>query len=765
MIVEQRIGRVQRLASEHAHVSIFNIMLRGTFEEYIVGRLMEKLQMAAHAIGDIEALLQGADIADGDEDGATTFEDRILKLVLAALAGKDVEAETRLAETSIEEAKAELEREEANINTMLGSMDGVEYVGPRAPTLPGVIHSMQSRDFTLAALQTLGFRLDSKAPDLYVAEQNGAREYIRFEEHAAAGIRSTLYAPGSGAFQRLVDRVIASGVHDVDDLDHSPAKESEEIARKWVEGFGAKPESVELGDIQRSFGGTALVRVRTTVAHDSYERLVEIPCAHNEHRGGAGPYVLAPLAKTIENPATLGLDIEKLITVASQDEAISEFSRFYLERREQETQAAAGDERKRKRLYDEFTPRLEMTLVGLQGNLYREIKVRARYTFDSEPSYESLLTIAPYRNEVTDGPKLGLCSKSGRRVPTSCLAKCEITGADVLRHLLVKSDISGRLALPEFSAICSLSSKRVLKDELEASSVTGRLVASALLKTSALSGKRAEPAHFALCAFTKAELLNTELVRSEISGKPYRVDQQMRSTVSGKAGHKQEFIFCQETDQPIAPEEAERCEVTGKQVRPGILETCEITGKRVLPSALERCAATGKRALKRLLVTSSRSQARILEAAAIRSSAGKFCTPSEARTCFWSGHKSHPDDLRTCALTRLPINVEFATAEGAPRLRPLVEMLDGVRRTADETRLWDSAAAQIGVALNGRRCQVKAAVLSPAKQHLATCSEVRTFLGIRVHQVGAVYDLTESTVVGRLAVGKRGTNGWIERTR
>ena len=64
MIVEQRIGRVQRLASEHAHVSIFNIMLRGTFEEYIVGRLMEKLQMAAHAVGDIEALLQGVGILD-----------------------------------------------------------------------------------------------------------------------------------------------------------------------------------------------------------------------------------------------------------------------------------------------------------------------------------------------------------------------------------------------------------------------------------------------------------------------------------------------------------------------------------------------------------------------------------------------------------------------------------------------------------------------------------------------------------------------------
>ena len=72
MIVEQRIGRVQRLASEHASVSILNIILKDTFEEYIVGRLMEKLQMAAHAIGDLEALLEASGIDDeGGEDSTT----------------------------------------------------------------------------------------------------------------------------------------------------------------------------------------------------------------------------------------------------------------------------------------------------------------------------------------------------------------------------------------------------------------------------------------------------------------------------------------------------------------------------------------------------------------------------------------------------------------------------------------------------------------------------------------------------------------------
>src|SRR4029077_3728592 len=107
MIVEQRIGRIQRLASEHASVCIFNIILRGTFEEYIVGRLIEKLQMASHAIGDIEALLEASGMDDENEDGVT-FEELIRRLVIASLAGKNVEEATRLAEENITAAKVEL---------------------------------------------------------------------------------------------------------------------------------------------------------------------------------------------------------------------------------------------------------------------------------------------------------------------------------------------------------------------------------------------------------------------------------------------------------------------------------------------------------------------------------------------------------------------------------------------------------------------------------------------------------------------------------
>jgi superfamily II DNA or RNA helicase len=569
MIVEQRIGRVQRLASEHAKVGIFNIMLRGTFEEYIVGRLMEKLQMASHAIGDIEALLEAAGMTGDDEDGAASFDERIRQLVIAALAGKDVEAATRQAEESIKEAKSTLEREAERINAMLGSAHGAEYVGPRAPTLPSVARSMEPRDFTLAAFKSLGAQVTPHLSDLYLLEENGGREYIRFEENGGASARSTLYAPGTAAFLRLVGRVTATGVYEVEDLDQRPAQVSEELTRQWVSAFGGRPTAVDVDTVLRCFEGVALIRARATVAHDSYERLVEVPCSPTEHHAQLGRSGLGPLPHAVEDPSLLGLNIDSLASAAQLDAAISEFSRFYLERRAQEMHAAGGDERKRKKLEDEFTPRLEMTLVALEGKIHRQLVMKVHFKFDAEPEYRSTLTIIPHTATILDAPEFGICAQSGRTVPKACLKQCKVTGALVLEHLLARSELTMRLALPEFTVICSLSGKRILKDEADLSAVSGRLVARTLLKTSALSAKYAEPDYFGKCEFTKADVLLTELATSEVSGKHYRMDQQLRSAVSGKAGHKAEFLICFETKQPLLAGEAERCELSGNFVRMG----------------------------------------------------------------------------------------------------------------------------------------------------------------------------------------------------
>jgi hypothetical protein len=62
---------------------------------------------------------------------------------------------------------------------------------------------------------------------------------------------------------------------------------------------------------------------------DSYERLVEVACSDKEHRGVLERSALKPTAKTIQDPTTLGVDIEKLSSAAALDDAIAEFSRFF----------------------------------------------------------------------------------------------------------------------------------------------------------------------------------------------------------------------------------------------------------------------------------------------------------------------------------------------------------------------------------------------------------------------------------------------------
>ena len=99
-------------------------------------------------------------------------------------------------------------------------------------------------------------------------------------------------------------------------------------------------------------------------------------------------------------------------------------------------QAAGGDERKKQKLEDEFTPRLEMTLVALDGRLHRQVRVKMQYTLDAEHEYHSTLTVVPHKGELVDVPELGICAQSGNTVPKTCLKQCQITGAVVQQHLL-----------------------------------------------------------------------------------------------------------------------------------------------------------------------------------------------------------------------------------------------------------------------------------------------------------------------------------------
>jgi superfamily II DNA or RNA helicase len=760
MIVEQRIGRIQRLGSDHANVLVYSVTLSGTFEDYIVGRLMEKLQMAAHAIGDIESLLQASGMGDGEEGRAQNFEDEILRLVLASLAGKDVAAATRVAEESVERARQTLDAEESTINEMLGAMDGAAYKGPRSPDLPPQVHSMTARDFVLAGLQALGAKLTEQPPDAFLCDLDGRLDQIRFSEDPDPEARSVLYAPGSQAFDQLITRVTQSGVHDVRDADASPQQRAQALCDDWVKSFGGTLRSTKLVKVIRAFEGEALLQVRATVAHDSYERLIPVDCSSADHQMADGVAALDPMPPVIEDPKKVGVSLDRTTRSVMLDPGIAEFCRFYTERRAEELHAAGNDLRMSKKLEDDFTPRLQITVTALRGTVHRILDGRVTYTLDDQTEYSSTLRVVPSASQIVEAPPLAACAKSGMRAPIDAMGECSVSGMRVLRHLLFKSAASDRYALPEHMAVCSLSGKRVLAAEVEPSAVTGRLVQRSLLKTSSLSGHKAEPEHVARCDFTNADFLLTELAVSEVSGKRFRADQVRRSAVSGRTGHTSEFIACGLTELVLLPSEAEHCASTGLAVFPGLLQECVISRRRVVPSELEASSVSGRKALKQFFVTSSRSGVRCLEDEAVRSDFGKFCTKSEAVSCAWSRHDCHPDDIRICELTGLLIHHTFAGRQPPFRLLPLAEMLNGTRRAEDQRELWNDLESRVSAASDAK-CTIESVQAAPDGLQLAICVEQKKLLGLRVRQIGFVFSIPERAIIGRLAVGRRSNNCWV----
>lgn len=757
MIVEQRIGRVQRLASTHASVCVFNVILRGTFEEYIVGRLMEKLQMASQAIGDVEALLEQAGL--DDEEESEGFSENIRKLVIASLAGQDVEAAAREAEKSIASAKAELEREKESIDTMLGGMDGANG-GPRSPVLPTPARSMDGPTFALRALEKLGAHLTLREDGFYLCELDGSREIIRFTEGKEVSA-SASYAPGTGAFNRLVGRLSSVARHYLTkkETGENPAKQGEEMARQWTETFHARLIQCRIQGVSPQFGGNVLLRVRANVAHDSYERLLEVPYMATGKEVKDRP-ALNPIGETITDVAGLGISGDDLTKLALADPPIAEFCRFYEERRIGEMQAAGSDDRKRTKLEQEFTPRIQVSLVGVDGFVHEVQRLAIFFELPSGHKYESLLTVIPSTGEIASQPIVVKCEVTGVLGPTDCFGLCEITGKQVLKHLLARSEISNRMALAEHVIPCALTGKRVLTDEVEKSAISGRSITKSLMKMSSVSGKRAEPEFFAQCEFTGSEVLQAELALSQASGKRYRVDQQARSSVSGKTGHQSEFVVCTETNQPVLATEAEHCEITGKVVKPGILGVCQITGKRVMPLELEKCAATGKIALKTLFVSSSLSNARVLEKEAIKSAAGRFCLPSEAKLCEWDGQLYHPEDLRICKLTNLPIHRNYIGIEANSQLEVLASALTGTRTKTEREDLWQDIMTKATQVLGRGRYRVESAELSPNGQNLGVCVEVKTLFGLKKRFAGLVYSIKDQSVLGKVQIGKREGGRW-----
>ncbi len=696
MTVEQRIGRVQRLSSKHDKVIICNLVVKGSVEERIVARLMSKLQMIAHAVGDIEAILESAGY-DGDETDTGSFESQIRGMVLRSLLGQDSEAAAAAMLASIERGQKMIDDRQDELDQTLGSLDHLHKSGAAPPVLTRVTPSIPLKDFVTRALTSDGARVEPDLDGTFEIRRKGASPDLATFDVAIsreASIAGTfggrpvlLFQPGQPPFERLTQAWCMKSGHRVADLRVKNAAECRHLAQVWLDTV----EGSVLGDTKQTstveqFLGSVMCRVKAVVAHDSYEKLTRHSMGDTSH--GDVTAIDEPSRETLKTDLAIpdlcpGLD--SIVSRAIEaDPDVTAFCSFYEQRRVEELSLAGSEERRRQKINLDFTPRVFGEVVAASGVVYSTSTMRVEYTIDGHGPYASTIRGIPSIRRVLETPSFAECEISGRRLPIDVLDPCSISGKRAARHLLVKSQESGRLALPVHGVNCQASGALVLADEVDHSEVSGKVVRKSILMKSAVSGRSALEEELQRCDFTGTPVFPTELQVSNVSAKRYREDEGQVSSDGEWTGHRSEFARCEETGDTTPLDQLEASGVSGKRVRRELLvtsegaaglralkaemEVCSITGKTLASTEVGSSGVTGRRVSKALLHPSAKSGVLgLLEEMKVCQRSGQLLSPTEVETCVVTNIVADREELRQSAVSgqwAVPEETSLCSATG-----------------------------------------------------------------------------------------------------
>lgn len=683
MVLEQRIGRIQRLASVHAEVTILNLVLAGSVEEKVVGRLGEKLQAIAESMGDIEGILESASQAGDDE---SSFETMIRKLVVDSLRGMDVEESTRRALQSIEEAKEIFETERETVEKTLGDLNDLHRNGPRVPEISPIVPSVESKDFVLRALARDGARIRPMDGDLIAVKIPGQNEFpLTFKDRTFeqddvsnvyfGGNAPRPFLPGKRDFERLAQSWSEKAGSLIFDRSHPQNEDLEVLLGNWLSEYdGFKLADFEVQSRHEGFQGELTCRASVAIAHDRLEKLITMPVTSGHQAD------IEPPAEH-ENPThaecdTARLDdgLRKLVASAiSTEPDLNKFSDFYLKRLAEEM-SAAGDATRQRRLREQFTPVAAADAVAVRGVRYVKLNVMALILIDGEGPYHADFALLP---GAANGALVSMesqwinCQHSGRVVPASATDQCVLTGKRVLIHLMAKSAVSGQMALKHLMVCCEATEVMLLPDETELCMVTGQRVRKGLLATSAVSGRSAMPSELVKCEVTGADVLADELVVSEVSGAKFRNDQSAVSVLSGRVGHISEFVESVLPEGPIACDEAAQSAVSGKWAdAKQMVRSSRPPGRLGLPSEALFSAASNRQVLQDEVQESEVSGSLALpEELESCEFTGTACLPAELAVSLVSGRRYRIDhEARSALSDRTGHKEEFVVSADPPGL-------------------------------------------------------------------------------------------------
>jgi superfamily II DNA or RNA helicase len=738
MVVEQRIGRVQRLGSEHGNVVITNLVGAGTVEDAIVARLMAKLQGIVQAIGDIEGILDAADIED---DGESSFESRVRRMVVDALVGKDSAKATALLTENIEAARKLFEDNREEIDRTLGGAGDASTPARAVPKIDRKPPRLGYREFVLGARQSEGFRVRSIDADTYEFTGPGrAPERISFSESTGAEAPSIFaerpvrcYLPGKPPFERLVQRWVDRDAHHVANLTVQDRK-AEDLARGWCERSpGCAFVAAEYRADEPAFQGVVYLKVRAGTGVDSFEKILRgrmaIPTGHSVlHATGDEPRLeekvaVSRLISSFQNPIRQAVE---------KDAEVGQFCTYYLDRLKEGLSEAGADAVRRAKIEGDFQPYVQADVLALDGVHYDSGVVEVSYHIDGV-EYGTPLLVVPATGQILWEPARERCSVTGIECPIDCLRRCEATGQMALQHRLVQT--AAGFALPNEVVTCSLTGEQLLRTEAGVSAVSGKVVRANQLRRCEVTGDPALP---------------DELAASELSGRMARPESLVVSEFSGRRGLPIETVRCSATGRTVLSDEAVRANATrewfardqlqpsalsGTFVPPPDLVTCELTGDPVLADELAACAVSGRRVRRDRLLRSVVSGKPVLPDHQAVTHDGRTALPDEVGTCAWQGTIFLSTELAACRLSGL--TVERRLLNSFNELLPLRSMLDG---TSDgepvprEDGPWMRRVTGWNQIAFGRAARFAA----PAGGPYAVCVEDRRWFGLRRQFLGAI---------------------------
>ena len=702
MIVEQRIGRVQRIGSRFKSVWVVNIVHNNSPEQRIVSRLMEKLQVISHTVGDIEAVLEATNDSNGD-----TLAKQIREMVVASLKGQDQEQAARAAEKSIEEARKLIEKNQAEMDRQLGSASDSEDAEIPMPRLKPAIPSMSLEEFVIGALRSEGASVSRADERLFScrSDVHGDNDFTfddkvleRFSQPGVfMGRAPHLFQQGKPAFERLVQRWIDRSAARIQD-NRCSSSDIQIIAKNWISTVpGATLTAAQVSERHARFVGSIVCRTRVANAVDSYEKLIEL----SYETKALPPDSNTDLKRAI-HANSLVPDLDSFVSdKVDMDADISKFRDFYESRLQIELQRSDSGDRKAK-LVNDLGPGVTVEASALQGELVDTVTVTVSYEFGGELQYHSVIEVE--RGKVIREPTRDRCTASKSQLPVDCLEVCKATGGLFLAERLQKSEVSGEYAVPDAFVVCEETGRKVHQKETATCCITGKLVCRSLLVRSEMTGRCALPMQTTRCEITGSIVISDELKTSAISEKRFRADQAIKlsnrtiahssegvqcsysrkwlasdqcdiSDVSNRPVSKErlaysehssrkcdisEIVICERTGMRLLSDEAGQCELTkkmlrkdllcrcpetGKTVDQSLLVSCEESGVGVLPPALDTCCVSGKRVRKSLLGKSEAS--------------GRKCLADRLVQCEISMARLLPQETNVCQVTRKRVDVRL----------------------------------------------------------------------------------------------------------